>query len=101
MTVVTAVVVGLVLASALFVAAELAFVATGRHRLEERAHAGDRRATHAVAVQRACRSCSAGTRATVTAGERLATDVGVFEVSAMDGYRITELALRARRRSPA
>jgi len=93
MTVVTAVVVGLVLASALFVAAELAFVATGRHRLEERAHAGDRRATHAVAVQRACRSCSAGTQATVTAG--------VFEVSAMDGYRITELALRARRRSPA
>jgi CBS domain containing-hemolysin-like protein len=44
--------IALVLATALFVAAEFAFVATGRHRLEERAHAGDRRATHALAVQR-------------------------------------------------
>lgn len=44
--------VGLVLATALFVAAEFAFVATGRHRLEERALAGDRRATYALAVQR-------------------------------------------------
>jgi CBS domain containing-hemolysin-like protein len=44
--------VGLVAATALFVAAEFAFVATGRHRLEERASAGDRRATHALAVQR-------------------------------------------------
>ena len=54
MSVFTAVVsfVGLVLATALFVAAEFAFVATGRHRLEERAQAGDRRATHALAVQR-------------------------------------------------
>jgi len=54
MSVVTAVIgfVGLVLATALFVAAEFAFVATGRHRLEERAQAGDRRATHALAVQR-------------------------------------------------
>jgi CBS domain containing-hemolysin-like protein len=44
--------VGLVAATALFVAAEFAFVATGRHRLEERVLAGDRRATHALAVQR-------------------------------------------------
>src|SRR5918996_1497579 len=42
----------LVLATAYFVAAEFAFVATGRHRLEERAREGDRRATHALAVQR-------------------------------------------------
>lgn len=54
MSVFTAVVsfVGLVLATAPFVAAEFTFVATGRHRLEERAQAGDRRATHALAVQR-------------------------------------------------
>lgn len=31
------------------------------------------------------------------AGDRLATDVGVFTISAMDGYRITELELRPRR----
>lgn len=42
----------LVLATAYFVAAEFAFVATGRHRLEERAREGDRRAPHALAVQR-------------------------------------------------
>jgi CBS domain containing-hemolysin-like protein len=42
----------LVLATAYFVAAEFAFVATGRHRLEERAREGDRRATHALVVQR-------------------------------------------------
>jgi CBS domain containing-hemolysin-like protein len=42
----------LVLATAYFVAAEFSFVATGRHRLEERAREGDRRATHALAVQR-------------------------------------------------
>lgn len=42
----------LVLATAYCVAAEFAFVATGRHRLEERAREGDRRATHALAVQR-------------------------------------------------
>ncbi len=42
----------LVLATAFFVAAEFAFVATGRHRLEERARAGDRRADHALGVQR-------------------------------------------------
>ncbi|MBW3605076.1 MAG: hemolysin family protein [Actinobacteria bacterium] len=44
--------VALVAANALFVATEFAFVATGRHRLEERAQAGDRRAHHALAVQR-------------------------------------------------
>ena len=94
MTVVTAVVgfVGLVLASALFVAAELAFVATGRTGWRSvHTPATVVRRTR-LAVQRAC-SCSAGTQATVTAG--------VFEVSAMDGYRITELALRPRRRPPA
>jgi len=42
----------LVLATAYFVAAEFSFVATGRHRLEERAQAGDRRARHALRVQR-------------------------------------------------
>lgn len=44
--------VALVLATAFFVATEFAFVATGRHRLEERAQAGDRRAHQALAVQR-------------------------------------------------
>ena len=34
-----------------------------------------------------------------TAGDRLATDVGVFTLSRMDGYRITEIELRARHRS--
>lgn len=42
----------LVLATAFFVATEFAFVATGRHRLEERAKSGDRRAHHALGVQR-------------------------------------------------
>jgi CBS domain containing-hemolysin-like protein len=42
----------LVLATAGFVAAEFAFVATSRHRLEDRAQAGDRRATTALGVQR-------------------------------------------------
>lgn len=44
--------VALVLATAGFVAAEFSFVATSRHRLEERAQAGDRRARAAQAVQR-------------------------------------------------
>ncbi|CAN5785290.1 CNNM domain-containing protein [soil metagenome] len=44
--------VALVLATAFCVATEFAFVATGRHRLEERAQAGDRRAHQALAVQR-------------------------------------------------
>lgn len=44
--------VALVLATAFFVAAEFSFVATGRHRLEERAQAGDRRADQALTVQR-------------------------------------------------
>ena len=34
-----------------------------------------------------------------TAGDCLATDVGVFTISRMDGYRITEIELRARHRS--
>lgn len=42
----------LVLSTAGFVAAEFAFVATSRHRLEDRAQAGDRRATAALGVQR-------------------------------------------------
>ena len=42
--------VALVLATAFFVAAEFSFVATGRHRLEERASSGDRRAAHALGV---------------------------------------------------
>jgi hypothetical protein len=33
-----------------------------------------------------------------TAGDRLATDVGVFTISRMDGYRIIEIELRARHR---
>jgi CBS domain containing-hemolysin-like protein len=42
----------LVVATAGFVAAEFAFVATSRHRLEDRAQSGDRRATAALSVQR-------------------------------------------------
>ena len=42
----------LVLATAYCVAAEFSFVATGRHKLEERDREGDRRAVHALAVQR-------------------------------------------------
>jgi CBS domain containing-hemolysin-like protein len=42
----------LVLATAYCVAVEFAYVATGRHKLEERDREGDRRAAHALAVQR-------------------------------------------------
>lgn len=42
----------LVLATAYFVAAEFAFVATARLRMEERAREGDHRAVHALAIQR-------------------------------------------------
>jgi CBS domain containing-hemolysin-like protein len=34
-------------------------------------------------------------------GDRLTTDVGAFRITAMDGYRITELELRPRRASPS
>jgi len=42
----------LVLATAYFVATEFSFVATPRHRIEERAREGDRRAAHALGIQR-------------------------------------------------
>jgi CBS domain containing-hemolysin-like protein len=42
----------LVAATAYFVAAEFSYVATARHRLEERARTGERRATYALGIQR-------------------------------------------------